>query len=208
MISTQLRIISRWLALLSACAVFAGCISKQSPAVTYYSLLSMEQMGETAATQSRPDLRIGIGPITIPDALKRTQLVTRDANNTYIFDEYHRWAGILEKDMAAVLGDNLGDLLGVDKIGFFPWMHHFTPTHRVIIDVIQFDGELTGEAILSARWSIADAEAKVTLGGGKSVYRQAVTGGDYAGLLKAESILLAELSKELARTITALPGQD
>jgi uncharacterized lipoprotein YmbA len=158
----------------------------------------MEQMGETVATTTSSDLRIGIGPITIPDTLKRAQIVTRDEQNIYRFDEFNRWAGVMEKDIAYVMGDNLGDLLGVEKIAFFPWMHHFSPTHRIIIDIIQFDGELTGEAILSVRWSIADAEGKTSLAGGKSVYRQPVEGGNFTGLVKAESQLLAELCKDLA----------
>ena len=207
MIRNQLRIVARWFVLLSICTVFAGCIGKNSPEVTYFSLLSMEQMGETIVAPSGSDLRIGIGPISIPDALKRTQLVIRDAQNIYRFDEFNRWAGILEKDIEYVLGDNLGDLLGADKIAFFPWMHYFTPTYRVIIDIIQFDGELAGEAILSARWAIADADGKVNLAGGKSVYRQPVEGGDYMGLVKAESQLLAELSRELAKAIKKLSGQ-
>lgn len=208
MIRTQFKRTLSWFALLTVCALLAGCIGKQSPEVTYYSLLSMEQMGEPATAPLRAELRVGIGPITIPDTLKRTQIVTRDPQNIYKFDEFNRWAGILEKDIAYVLGDNLGDLLGVSKIAFFPWIRYFSPTHRVIIDIIQFDGELSGEAILSARWAIADAEGKVNLAGGKSVYRQPVEGGDYAGLVKAESQLLTELSKEIARTMTALIGRN
>lgn len=205
MIRMRLRIVTNGFVLLATLAALAGCIGKQSPEVSYYSLLSMEQTGATAATLSRTDLRIGIGPITLPEPLKRSQLVTRDQRNVYSFDEFNRWAGVLEKDIAYVLGDNLGGLLGVDKIAFFPWMPHFTPTHRVAIDIIQFDGEFSGEAVLSARWAIADAEGKVNLAGGKNVYRRPVEGGDYSALVKAESLLLAELSQEIARTLKALP---
>lgn len=201
MIISQSRKIGRWLPLLAACAVFAGCLGQRAPEVTYYSLLSMAQLGPVTALQPHPGLPIGIGPITIPEALKRSQLVTRDKQNIYHFDEFHRWAGILEKDMALVVGDNLGDLLATDKIAFFPWMHNFKPTYRVIVDIIQFDGELSGEATLSARWAIADTAGKTTLASGKSVYRQPVAGGDYTGLARAESLLLADLSKELAGEI-------
>jgi uncharacterized lipoprotein YmbA len=168
----------------------------------------MEQMGATFAAPAKAYLRIGIGPITIPDVLKRTQIVTRDAQNVYRFDEFSRWAGVLEKDVAYVLGDNLGDLLGVDKIAFFPWMHHFSPTHRVVVDIIQFYGELSGNAILNARWAIVDAEGKASLASGKSIYRQPVEGDDFAGLIEAESLLLAELSKEIAKTMKTLPGHN
>jgi uncharacterized lipoprotein YmbA len=206
MITIRLRIIIRLFGLLFACAVITGCFGKQPPKVTYYSLLTMAQLGATDAVQSEPELRIGIGPITIPEVLRRTQIVTRDAQNIYRFDEFHRWAGVLEKDFAYVLGNNLGDLLGVEKIAFFPWMHHFSPTHRVLIDIVQFDGDLSGEAILSARWAIVDTEGKVSLAEGKSDYKQPVKGGDYAGLVKAESLLLVELSKEIAKaTATRLP---
>ncbi len=199
-----LRLIIRWFVLISICIAAAGCIGKQSPKVTYYSLLTMERLGATDEAQPAPDLRIGIGPITVPDALKRTQIVTRDAQNIYRFDEFHRWAGVLEKDIANVLGENLGDLLGVEKIAFFPWMPHFSPTHRIIVDIIKFDGDLSGDAILSVRWVIADSTGKITLAGGKSDYQQPVERDDHAGVVKAESLLLAELSREIAATMKSL----
>lgn len=208
MIWIQSRKIIRGLILLSVCTIFTGCVGKNPSEVTYYSLLSMEQMGTAPVATIASELRIGIGPVTIPDVLRRTQLVTRDAQNIYQFDECSRWAGVLEKDITYVLGDNLGDLLGVGNVAFFPWMSHFSPTHRVVIDIVKFDGELSGEAILSTRWSIIDGEGKTNLAGGKSVYRQPVVGGDYAGLVRAESLLLGDLSGEIARTMRSLTKQN
>lgn len=195
----RFRKILRQLTLLAACVTLAGCIVKSSPQVTYYSLLSMAQL-DTAVqqTQARSPLAIGIGPISLPEPLKRNQLVTRDGRNIYHFDEFHRWAGPLEEDIALVLGSNLGELLGVENIAFFPWRPHFVPTHRVIIDILRFDGQLAGEAVLNVHWTIADASGKVQLAGGKSVYRQAVAGADHAALVAAQSQLLAALSRTIA----------
>jgi len=182
----------------------SGCIGRSSPKVTYYSLMTMEQLGATESLASLPEVRLGVGPITIPDSLKRSQVATRQHGNQYTFDEFNRWAGVLEKDMTSVLGDNLGQLLGIEKVGFFPWMHYFKPTYRVIVDIIRLDGTLDGEAVLSARWAIADTDGNDFLDGKKSVYRQTLEEASYAALIKAESQLFAALSKEIAAEIVAL----
>jgi uncharacterized lipoprotein YmbA len=194
----------QWSLILIAVLLLSGCISRSAPKVTYYSLMAMEQLGETGTLTSLPEVRLGIGPISIPDSLKRSQIATRQQGNQYVFAEFNRWAGVLERDMTSVLGDNLGQLLGVDKVAFFPWLHHFKPTYRVMVDVIQFDGALDGEAVLSARWAIADADGKDFLAGKKSVYRQPLADASFAALIKAQSQLLAELSKEVAGEIVAL----
>ena len=111
---------------------------------------------------------------------------------------------MLEQDITSVLGDNLGQLLGIEKVGFFPWLPHFKPIYRVIIDVIRFDGAIDGEAFLSARWAVADSEGKNFLAGRKSEYRQTLEEASYTALIKAESQLLAALSKEIAGEIVAL----
>jgi hypothetical protein len=163
----------------------------------------MEQMGETESLASLPEVRLGVGPVSIPDSLKRSQIATRQQGNQFEFAEFNRWAGVLERDITSVVGDNLGQLLGVDKVGFFPWMHHFNPTYRVMIDIIRFDGSLEGEAVLSTRWAISDSEGKNFLAGKKSDYRQPLADASFAALIKAESQLLAALSKEIAAEIVA-----
>jgi len=195
---------NKWTLLFCCVLLLTGCIGRKSPEVTYYSLLTMEQLGGAQAISFMPDINLGIGPITIPDSLKRSQIATRQHGNQYGFDEFNRWAGVLEKDLSSVLGDNLGQLLGVEKVGYFPWMHHFKPTYRVVVDVVRLDGALDGEAVLSARWAVADTDGKEFLAGGKSDYRQPLEEQSFAALIKAESQLVAELSKEIAGEIVAL----
>jgi len=197
-------VINKWLLLLCCVLLVTGCIGRKSPEVTYYSLLTMEQMGEVQPVSSHPEIKLGVGPITIPASLKRSQVATRQHGNQYAFDEFNRWAGVLEKDITNVVGDNLGVLLGVEKIGFFPWMHYFTPSYRVIVDIQRLDGSLDGEAVLGARWAVADAEGKEYLAGDKIVLRQPLQEASYAALVKAESLLVAELSKKIAGEIDGL----
>ena len=197
-------VFNKWLLMLCCVLLVTGCIGRKSPEVTYYSLLTMEQMGEVQPVSSHPEIKLGVGPITVPASLKRSQVATRVQGNQYAFDEFNRWAGVLEKDITAVVGDNLGVLLGVEKIGFFPWMHYFTPSYRVVIDFQRLDGSLDGEAVLGARWAIADADGKKFLAGDKIVLRQPLEEPGYASLIKAESLLVAELSKKIAVEINGL----
>lgn len=198
------NIMNKWVLFLCCVLLLTGCIGRKSPEVTYYSLLTMEQLGEVQAIASHPEIRLGVGPISVPESLKRSQLATRQHGNKYAFDEFNRWAGVLEKDLTSVLGDNLGDLLGVEKVGYFPWMHYFKPTYRVVVDVVRLDGALDGEAAISARWAVADADGKEFLAGGKSDYSLPLQGSDYAALVKAESLLVAELSNKIAVEINEL----
>ena len=193
-----------WCLVMMAALLVAGCISRSAPTVNYYSLLTMEQLGDTETIAALPEARLGVGPVTIPDTLKRSQVATRQQGNRYEFAEFDRWAGVLEKDIAAVLGDNLGQLLSAEKVGFFPWMQHFKPTYRVVVDVVRLDGSLDGEAVLNARWAVADSSGENFLAGGRSVYRQPLEEVGYAALIKAESQLLATLSREIAGEIAAL----
>ena len=198
------KTMNKWTLLVCCVLLLAGCIGRKSPEVSYYSLLTIEQLGEVIAISSHPELSLGIGPVTIPDSLKRSQVATRQHGNQYAFDEFNRWAGVLERDLTMVLGDNLGALLDVKKVGTFPWLNYFTPTYRVVIDIQRFDGSLGGDAVLDARWAVADAEGKESLAGGKITLSQPLQGPGYAALVKAESLLVAELSKTLAGEIDRL----
>jgi uncharacterized lipoprotein YmbA len=190
--------------LLSTILVLSGCVGRSAPQVSYFSLLTIEQLGDLKVIAVHPKVKLGINPVTIPESLKQSQIVTRQHGNQFEFSEFNRWAGVLERDLAAVVGDNLGALLGIEKVDYFPWMRHFTPNYRVEIDIQRLDGSLGGEAMLNARWAVADATGKELLVGNRSVFRQPLQGSGFAALVKAESLLVAELSKTLAEEIDRL----
>jgi len=204
MIGYTLRKSSAGIVLFIVVLLLAGCLGRSSPKVTYYSLLTKNQLGDVQSVASLPDVKLGIGPITIPDSLKRSQVATRQHGNQYEFAEFHRWAGVLERDLTAVIGDNLGHLLGVERIGVFPWMAYFEPSYRVIIDITRLDGAIDGEAVLSARWAVTNTDGKEVLINKKSDYNQPLEDASYASLIKAESKLVAKLSKDIAEEIIAL----
>ncbi len=195
---------SRWVTIFAVIFLLSGCIGRSAPKVTYFSLLTAEQLKAEQPIASLPEIKLGIGPVTIPNSLKRSQVATRQLGNQYGFSEFNRWAGILEKDLTYVMGENLGHLLGVDKIGYFPWLHHFQPTYRVMLDVIKLDGSLDGDAVFNVHWVVADATGNAFLAGGKGVYRQPLEAKTYPALVKAESQLVAQLSHEIATAIAAL----
>jgi len=203
MIQYVARLLSGCL-LFSIILVFSGCVGRSSPQVSYFSLLTIEQLGNAQAVGSHPETKLGINPVTIPESLKRSQIATRQHGNQFEFSEFNRWAGVLERDIAAVVGDNLGLLLGIEKVDYFPWMLHFEPDYRVEIDIQRLDGTLGREALLNVRWAIADATGKEFLAGGRNVFRQPLESSSYAALVKAESILVAELSKKIAGEMNRL----
>ncbi len=187
--------------------VLAGCVGHNVPTVNYFNLLTMEQLGETTVIAAYPDINLGVGPVSIPDSLKRSQIATSQSGNQYAFNEYNRWAGMLDKDFASVVGENLGVLLGIKNLGYFPWMPYFKPTYQLIIDIQRLDGALGGEAVLIARWSVVNAQGRELVASGRNGFRQAVEGTGFAGLVRAESLLVAELSKEVAEEIDNLVGK-
>jgi len=113
----------------------------------------------------------------------------------------------LAENLAHIVGNNLGMLLGVQNIDYFPWLPYFAPTFRVVIDVQRLDGTLGGEAVLEARWSVTSADGKTQLMGDRSVFRRQTTEPGYAGLVRAESQLVADLSREIAAAVARQIGK-
>lgn len=187
--------------LLMVLLLSAGCVSRSAPPINYYSLLSVEQLGNYQPLASRPELRLGIGPITLVESLRRSQIVTRTENNVYTFDEYNKWAGPLEKDLAMTLGAALGYFTGAGSIDYFPWQSYFVPTHRIVIHIERLDGQLGAEAVLHARWNVLAPDGKEVIGGSTFKRSVDVMGEGYQELVRIESMLIAELGQEIARAV-------
>lgn len=189
---------------LTSLLMLAGCARTQ-PARFYLlsPLPGAERTGE--AQKATSQLVLTVGPVKLPQYLDRPQIVTRLTSNRLKLAEMDRWGEPLAETFARVLAENLSGLLATDKITIFPRSEVAKNDYQVMVEVFRFEGEPGGAASLQAWWSIVPGGGEETLVARKSAREMATATQGYEGLVAAQSALLAELSREIAEAIGALP---
>jgi uncharacterized lipoprotein YmbA len=102
---------------------------------------------------------IGVFPVGFPDYLDGPQIATRISENEIKYDEFSRWAEPLSENFYTVLVENLSSLLNSEKIIKTSRNPGIPVAMRVRVEVVRFDGVLGGDAVLSVKWIIIDAES-------------------------------------------------
>ena len=134
-------------------SVFSGCAGTEPS--RFYRLSTLQDTHTLQGTMTADqDISVGVGPINIPDSLKRPQIVTLTSTNELDLAEFDRWAGALEDNMSAVIAENLSMLLSTDNVHIYPWSRSVTTDYQVAVDIIRFDGGLGDNAEMIARFTI------------------------------------------------------
>jgi uncharacterized protein len=186
-------------ALVVAVASTGGCLGQSTPA-RYYVLAGVQR---EAATNPPPGPELGIGPVTLPRYLERTNIVTRRGTELEIA-EFERWGELLSESVPRAIGAHLATLLGTEHIAVFPWSGVPNIEHQIVIDVIRFDGQLGGDVVLEARWRVLGRDRKeLTLR--YSALVEATGEAGYPALVAAMSRSLALFSRQIADVVKTLP---
>jgi uncharacterized lipoprotein YmbA len=184
--------------------VVVGCRGI-TPPVEFYTLQSMAGTEQGQAGRKPADqISVGVGPLEIPKILDRPQIVTRSGANRISVAEFQRWGGALQDDFLRVLTENLSMLLETDRVLAYPWEDYFDPTFRLYLSVYRFDGTPGDEVVLSVTWAVTDRESRKILVMRNSVFKQAFPGSGFQDLVSTQSLLLADLSREIAGEIKRL----
>ena len=187
-----------YVAMVIGVLILSACGGRSKPA-KFYTLQPVEQ---SSTGKSLPlNVALVVGPVAIPAALDRMEIVTRHAENEVSFSEYHRWAGPLEQNIAAVIAQNVGTLLDTERVTPFTHENIFQPTHRVVININRYDSQLAKEFLLSATWSIKDLNGNKLLLIRNSITREPLASAGYEELVAAQSKALAALSQEIAAAL-------
>ncbi len=176
----------------------AGCQST-SHAVTYYGLSSLaapDRQTDPAAKDS--DLSIGIGLVVLPDYLDRPQLVTRKGPNQVSIDEFNRWAGPLKSEIERVLTEDLIQATGSQRVAHLPWQQGFVPEKTIGITIYAFERMASGEVRLTATVIVSDKKNPKASQTWIFDRQVAPKNSSYTEMVAAQSLLLAELSRQIA----------
>ncbi len=174
----------------------AGCVGT-SPPTRFYAL-------ETTAPTPlapRPDLALGLGPVSLPDALDRPQILVRAEPYRRELAEFDRWVGDLRGNLTRVLALRLQGLLGTDRVYTHPWPRQRAVDAQVQVEVQSFEGTPGGTVELRGTWVLLDAEGRRELYLAPFALSAQAAGGDYRGLVAAMSGLAEALAEQIARGV-------
>ena len=178
--------------------ILTACGGRTPPA-KFYTLQPVEQ--SSTGKSLPPNVALAVGPVAIPDAIDRAEIVTREAGSKISFSEYQRWAGSLEKNIASVIAQNIGALLETDRVTPFNRENIFQPSHRVVINITRYDSQPAIEFLLKATWSIKNLNSNKLLLIRNSTIREPLASAAYNELVAAQSKALAAMSQEIAAAL-------
>jgi len=201
-------ITTRWIMLFLAIGVLpAACLlggRGATPPARFHQLESLQDLEPgPKALASLPEVSVAVGPVGLAAYLDRPQIVALAGEQELRINEFERWGEPLESGITRVLMDNFALLLSTSRVAAVTSQAFPKADYQVAIDISRFDGIAGGQAILQARWRILSGGGNLRASQG-IVLKEPWPGSDFNSLVKAQSLLLAQLSREIAEGVAAL----
>lgn len=185
------------LAIPTALLLLAACGS--SPPVRYYSL---EPLQAVAEQESESPLIVGLGPLRLPEYLKRSQIVTRSNTAEVAIDEFARWSEPLDKAIHGVVAANVDGLVPDVVMLAYPYITGVEMNHWVVGRIDQFDADAMGNVVLSVQWALVGPENELLAGPERRRYLvQAARANDADAMARAMNDALLQFSQDIAATL-------
>ena len=186
------------------CAAFILTACSSSPNSSFY-LLKAKASGSGENITVDFDQSIIVGPIALPDYLKREEIIFRSEAHQVTVAEYHRWAEPLDRRITTLIASNLSSRFGAEKV--IDYYANFTsnPDITVRVRISEFGPTTSGEVELLATWEIASRNTRepalFSADISTSVASGAATADDVAAAVDAMNRALNELSDDIAESI-------
>jgi uncharacterized lipoprotein YmbA len=185
----MMRILSLTLAVLLA----AACAS--SPPTRFHALATPAPAPGARALDGPA---VTVGPVAIPDAVDRPQLVTRRGETEVRIEEFERWAAPLRSELARALAEHLSALRPDARIAVSA-AGDAAPRYRVALDVRRFDLSPGTGATLDAVWAVT-ADGR-TLASARTVVAESAGGSGIEALVAAQSRAVERLARDIAAAL-------
>ncbi|WP_310599404.1 PqiC family protein [Desulfobulbus sp.] len=182
-------------------ALAAGCAPASAP-VSYHSLVAADPAPHVSAPQESR-MALVVGPVSIPDLLKNSQIATGGTGGRYRLSEQHRWAGEVDREFARAIAEQLVRGLDTEQVSLYPAGQYLQPKLQIVLDVVAMEGELGKEAKLDVRWSLVDPKSKTALLTRRTTLAEQPADSGYDAWIEAQRRNIAKLGKEIAAAIRA-----
>ena len=188
-----------WCLFTAGIIMLSGCTTTQSSKF-YLLQTGVADIGKAQLTENNNTMVLGVGPVELPDYLNRPQIVTRVSGSEFHLSEFNRWAESLEKNFSRVLAENLSTILSTDNVLIYPFERSKEIERQVKVNILQLDGQPSGNVVLKVHWSLMGNDGKDLLLVKKSSF-SGDAGKGYSGMVAGMNRLVSDFSQEVAREI-------
>src|SRR5258708_24991779 len=147
-----------------------------------------------------------VGPVSIPAAVDRPQIVVATAANQVRVDDFNRWSSPLQENLSSVIAENLAALLGSSRVTRFPKTSSADADFRVAIEVTRFESVPGQWATLDAAWTVRRTADGVVQTQRTSVREAVVPDNSFQAPAAAQHPPPPRLSPGLPAALRALQG--
>jgi len=164
-------------------------------------LLSNPSAGKIPSGRS-VDTVVFVRRVDVPAYLAKGRLVTLMGAIRVDYATTARWAEPLDQGVARAVAEDLNRNSRIRAYGFSPEAPLADHKYDVWIRLERFEGTDDGEVILRAHWAVSTADSSAPIAGRTvDTRRHGWQPGDYPGLVRLLSEEVAEMSREIARSI-------
>lgn len=181
-----------------------GCAN--APVTQFYSLEAMA-VSQTISAKIENKPLVGISQISLPSALERKQIVTRDSKGQLQLHEQHQWAALLKQNMTEVMAKNLAFQQPHVWFKAYPWSLLGKVDYRLVIDVTRLDIILGKKIDFSVDWTLLNEKNHIILQHNTIDLAFPLTDENVATAISGLNLLLTQLSEKLALNLHILENQ-
>lgn len=180
-----------------------GCsfLPPHTDTTRYAVLASVDELpgeGTARASAMSSSVRVGLGPVTLPEYVRRSELVSRVGGTRIVVSASERWAEPLDRAVVRVLAIDLERALGTDRVVNHPWYERDRPDVQIEIAFSRCERDESGKVVVAARWSVRELAGEGPPIEKESRIERGAAGVDGASTSLALSQALAELCREIA----------
>jgi len=186
--------------LLGASLILPACGLTPARQTHLYGLVARAEPAPAAWPPDAP--LIAVGPIDLPDYVRRAQILTLSDEVEYRASTTGRWAEPVEPAVARVIVENLATALGtgqVASLGSAPTGDRL----QVTLQITDFVATEAGEVRLGAFWRVLSADGRKPLAGARFEHREPLVGSGDAAVVNAMSKALAAITPALVTALQA-----
>jgi uncharacterized protein len=196
------------LAVLCLLAPACNLLGPEKDPTRFAVLASLDELeGEPPQARPASSRSVGLGPVVLPEYVRRAEIVTRVGGTRIVPSDTERWSEPIESAVERVLALDLARLMGLGRIAHHPWYSTDRPDVQIEVGFSRFERDDKGNVVVVARWILRETggnQAPIE----KEFRADLPAGEDGASAALAFSRALAELSGRIAdEAVTGAPAQ-